>query len=212
MSSLFSGGPLGRPAFCTGFGIASSALILLIALPGQAHHLVEVTQLSPTVWNGLLSGLAHPVLGPDHLLFLLALTLLGLRQRRRWLLALLAVGLLGSAAGLLLPALPAAELILAATLGLEALVLLGHLPAVVLLPAMALHGFVLSAAVLGWSAMPVASYLVGLMLSQAALLLVALALLTPAADRLSRSVNRRRWLAAALFALAGSLALAAELG
>ncbi len=49
--------------------------------------------------NGLLSGLAHPLLGPDHLLFLLALSLVGLGQRSRWMLALLATGLAGSLLG-----------------------------------------------------------------------------------------------------------------
>lgn len=193
--------------------VPAAALVISLLLGGQpvqAHHILDITQLSPTAWNGLLSGLAHPVLGPDHLLFLLALSLLGLRQRRGWILALLAVALLGSAAGLLLPGLPGAQMILAATLGLEAMVLLGWLPAAVLLPAMALHGYVLSASVLGWSSMPIASYLLGLLISQGLLVVASLALLRPMAERLRGSGGQRRWLALALFGSSVALALVAE--
>lgn len=184
----------------------------MAALPAKAHHVIELTQLSPTPLHGLLSGLAHPVLGPDHLLFLLALSLLGLRQQRRWLMALLAVGLLGSSAGLLWPGLPAAELILAATLGLEALVLLGRLPAAVLLPAMALHGYVLSGAVLGWTTMPISTYLLGLLVSQGLLVLAALALLRPLVEHWRQGRTQRRWLACGLGSLSLALVLGAGLG
>jgi urease accessory protein len=192
---------------------ASTGLLCLAALghaPVLAHHVVGITALQPTLLNGLLSGLAHPVLGPDHLLFLLALSLLGLNQCSRWMLLLLGVGLAGSAAGLLLPGLPQAELLVAATLALLAGVLLGWLPRVVLLPAMALHGYVLSEAVLGWSTMPLASYLVGLLISQGLLLLLALQVLRPLAQRLT--MPGRRWFALGLLGTSLVFALATELG
>jgi|688.fasta_scaffold22906_14 urease accessory protein len=190
-----------------------SAGFLCLAALGQAahaHHVVDITGLEPTVANGLLSGLAHPVIGPDHLLFLLALSLLGLQQRSGWMLLLLAVGLAGSAAGLVLPGLPLAELLVAATLAVVGGVLLGVLPRVLVVPAMALHGYVLSDAVLGWTAMPLVSYLMGLLLSQGLLLLVALQLLRPLAERLSRA--GRRWVAMALVGTSLVLALATEMG
>lgn len=189
-------------------GIA--ALALLLAAPVQAHHAMEILNLPVNPLNGLLSGLAHPVLGPDHLVFLLALSLVGLRARAGWMLALLAVGLLGSGLGLLLPGLPGAELLVALSLTVEALVVLGRLPVVLLLPAMALHGYVLSGAVLGWSAMPVGAYLVGLLVSQATLLLVALVALRKTAEALRPGL--RRWLAAALIGLSAAGSLAAVLG
>ena len=190
------------------FGLALA--LPLLAAPARAHHLMEITGLAPTAGNGLLSGLAHPVIGPDHLAFLLALSLLGLTQRRRWMLALLAVGLLGTLLGLLLPGLPATEALLALTLVLEAVVLLGWLPRQTLVPAMALHGYGLSASVLGWSAMPVGTYLLGLLISQGLLLLAALALLRPLVSRLKPA--SRPLQALALVALAGALGLAAQLG
>jgi urease accessory protein len=173
--------------------------------PAQAHHFAHLSQLQPGVLNGVFSGLAHPVLGPDHLLFLLALSLVGLQRRLSWSLGLLAVGLLGSGAGLFWPGLPAAESLVASTLIVEALVLLRLLPAFLLLPAMALHGYVLSGPVFGWSAMPVVAYGAGLLLSQAALLAVALLALRPLVARLSSA--QLRWLAFALLALGGTWAL-----
>jgi urease accessory protein len=164
-------------------GLLSAAF--LAALPAQAHHAMELLHWQPTPLNGLMSGLLHPVLGPDHLLFLLALSLVGLRHRTSWMLGLLAVGLAGSALGLLVPGLPGAELLVALSLIGVALVLGERLPRPWLLPAFALHGYVLSASVLGWTAMPLAAYLVGLLLSQGLLLVVSLRLLAASAATLT---------------------------
>ncbi len=180
------------------------SLVLLAGLPALAHHPVELFHWQPTPLNGLMSGLFHPVLGPDHLLFLLALSLVGLRHRAGWMLGLLAVGLGGSAVGLLVPGLPGAELLVALSLIVVALVLGERVPRQWLLPAFALHGYVLSASVLGWTAMPVAAYLVGLMLSQGLLLVVSLRLLAASAA----TVGPRTRTALAM-AVAGSGALLA---
>ena len=169
---------------------------LLLTAPAEAHHLLDVSSLSPTLLNGFLSGLAHPVLGPDHLVFLLALSLVGLRQRWHWMLGLLASGLAGSAIGLLLPGVPGAEALVAFSLVAVAMVLLDRWPRALLVPAIALHGYVLSASVLGWTSAPVSTYLLGLMVSQAALLLLALTLLNRLASRLSG--QHRRFAAALL--------------
>ncbi|MEB3183121.1 MAG: HupE/UreJ family protein [Cyanobacteriota bacterium] len=170
--------------------------VVLLSGEARAHHLIELLQQRPTPLAGLLSGLAHPVLGPDHLLFLLALSLVGLRHRSRWMLGLLATGLGGSLVGLVLPGLPAAEALVAFTLVLVGLVLLGRLDRWLLLPAFALHGYGLSASVLGWSAGPLLFYLAGLLLSQGALLLLALQGLKGLSATLS--TGRRQAMAAAL--------------
>ena len=200
------GSPLGGRAI----GLVLLACLLLIpalsAAPALAHHVADISALKPTVLNGVVSGLAHPVLGPDHLLFLLALSLVGLQRRLRWALGLLVVGLLGSASALIWPGLPGAEALVAATLVVEALVLLRRLPSLALLPAMALHGYVLSGPVFGWTTMPLAAYGAGLLLSQGALLLTSLVVLRPAVSRLSPTALR--WLALALIACGGAWALA----
>lgn len=186
-------------------GLATLAF-LATGLPAEAHHAMEALSLKPTALNGLLSGLLHPVLGPDHLLFLLALSLVGLRHRAGWMLGLLAVGLMGSALGLLLPGLPGAEVLVALSLVLVALVLAERLPRPWLLPAFALHGYVLSAAVIGWTAMPVAAYLLGLLLSQGLLLFASLRLLAVFAASLAPWV--RQALVVAVAAAGTLLALA----
>jgi len=153
--------------------------------PAEAHHLMDLTHLPPSPASGLLSGLAHPILGPDHLIFLCSLSLVGLRHRARWMLALLVTGLLGSGLGLLLPGLPFAEAAVAFSLVVVAMVWLRQWPKALLLPAIALHGYVLSNTVLGWSQAPLASYGLGLLLSQGTLLLLSLTLLRSLADGLS---------------------------
>jgi urease accessory protein len=162
----------------------AGALALLMAGPALAHHPMEAMHLVPNAFTGLLSGLAHPLLGPDHLLFLVALALVGLQRSGRWMLTLLAVGLAGTALGLAWPGLPAAELLVSLTLVVEGLVVLRRLPQMLLLPAFALHGYVLSSTVFGWESTPIATYLLGLLLSQGALLLLALVSLRGVAQRL----------------------------
>ncbi len=156
--------------------LGAAALLLLAATPASAHHLMGLFQLTPSPLSGLLSGLAHPLLGPDHLLFLLALGLVGLQKRLSWVLGLLATGLAGSCLGLALPGIPLAEPLVALSLVVVGLVLLGRLPALLLVPAFALHGYVLSASVIGWEQGPIGFYLVGLLLSQGLLLTTALTL------------------------------------
>jgi urease accessory protein len=182
----------------------------LLALPAEAHHLMSLLHLQPTPLSGLISGLAHPLLGPDHLLFLLALALVGLRHRRRWMLALLATGLAGTSLGLLLPGLPASEALVAFTLVAEGLVLLGRWPVGLLVPAFALHGYGLSTSVLGWTSAPVAFYLVGLLLSQGSLLLLALTALRRFASPLTLQV--RQALAAGLIGIGAAWTWSALVG
>ncbi len=154
--------------------LAVCALPLLLAAPASAHHLMDLTGMKPGVVSGLLSGLAHPILGPDHLLFLLAIGLVGIVQPFRWVLALLTCGLVGNALGLALPGFPWIEPLVALSVALTGLVLARRLPPAVLVPAFLLHGYALSGAVLGWEPTPIAFYLVGLLVSQSLLLLVAL--------------------------------------
>jgi urease accessory protein len=155
-------------------GLGVIGLPLLLLSPALAHHPMEAMGLEPSLASGLLSGLAHPLLGPDHLVFLLALGLVGLNRPMRWVLGLLTAGLLGSAMGLLLPGLPGAEALVSLSLVISGLVLIQRLPSALLLPAFALHGYVLSGSVIGWESTPVAAYLLGLLLSQSALMVAAL--------------------------------------
>ena len=78
--------------------------VLLLASPAFAHHpfgMGDSVALTPL--QGLLSGIGHPLLGPDHLLFLLAIAFLGLQRPRAWVIPLLAAGLGGSVLSQFIP-------------------------------------------------------------------------------------------------------------
>ena len=200
----------GRRAFAVAAALLLPVGLAILPEAAQAHHLMHLLQLKPSPLSGLLSGLAHPVLGPDHLFFLLALSLVGLRHRAGWMLALLATGLAGSGLGLVLPGLPAAEALVSFSLVVVALILLAGWDRRLLLPAIALHGYVLSGMVLGWNAAPIAAYLSGLLISQGALLLVALGVLRQSAAACSTST--RSTLAAVLLGLGAAWTWSALVG
>ena len=178
MRSLFAAAA--RPA-----AVVKACLpVLALALfphTALAHHpfgMSEGAELNG--WQGLLSGIGHPLLGPDHLLFMLALSFVGLQRPRAWVLPLLAAGLGGSALSLLLPlpavAGPWAEGLVAFSLAAAGLVALSAWPTGVLLPLFALHGFLLGGTIIGAEPTPLAAYLLGLLLGQGALLLAVTSL------------------------------------
>ena len=157
---------------CLGLSLIS----LLAATPALAHHPFGMPEGSGiTAWQGVISGIGHPLLGPDHLLFLLAIAFVGLSHPRRWVMPLLALGLGGSLVSQFIP-LPsaletAAEALVSLTLVLEGLVILGRLPAWLLLPAISLHGYLLGGAVIGAEPAPLLAYGLGLLIGQGLLLL-----------------------------------------
>lgn len=147
--------------------------------PAAAHHFMD-GDTPTTGFEGLLSGVAHPVIGVDHLLFLLAAALLLARWRlpARLVLAGLfaAAALLGTGAHLAGANLPVPETLVALTLlAAAALLALGRaLPGAVLAAGLALagclHGYVYAEAVVGAEPAPLVAYLAGFTLVQLALL------------------------------------------
>jgi urease accessory protein len=155
--------------------IAASALA---ASPAAAHH-PNGGMTPASFMDGLLSGLGHPVIGMDHLAFLLALALVaGLAG---WGAGRALVFVLGSLAGVLSAwmglALPGAEVLVAlSVLGVGAALVAGlDLPsrawAALLALAGLAHGQAFAEAVIGAEATPVLAYLLGLALVQGALVL-----------------------------------------
>ena len=160
-------------------GLLSAPLLLAasIAVPAYAHHpfgMGDSTGL--TAWQGLLSGIGHPLLGPDHLLFLLAVAFIGLRRPIKWVLPLLAVGLAGSAFSQFIPLpdaiAPWAEALVSLSLVIEGLMALALVPVQWLLPLIGLHGFLLGSTIVGAEPTPLATYFLGLLIAQGALLLL----------------------------------------
>ena len=160
-------------------GVISTAGLLTLSLfsPAHAHHpfgMGDSTDL--TALQGLLSGVGHPLLGPDHLLFLLAIAFIGLHRPRAWVIRLLAAGLGGSVLSQFIPlpdaVAPWAEALVSLSLVVEGLMALTVASTRWLLPLVALHGFLLGSTIVGAEPTPLATYFLGLLIGQGALLLV----------------------------------------
>lgn len=112
--------------------------------------------------QGLLSGIGHPLLGPDHLIFMLAIAFVGLRKPKKWCLNLIAVGLGGSAFSQVLPLPdllePWAEALVSLSLAIEGLIILKYLSSQWLLPMFSLHGYLLGSTIIGAEPTPLISY------------------------------------------------------
>ena len=156
-----------------------AALAVLMPLPALAHH-PDGRMAPATVLEGIASGIAHPVLGLDHLAFLLAAGLLAAPPRA--LLAFLGAGLAG---GLLHRAgigLGPVEVMVAVSVILAGAGLVAgrlRLVAALLVPGFALaglfHGHALAEAAVASSAPVFTAYLVALGLMQGAIALGAMA-------------------------------------
>ena len=161
--------------------------LLLLLDHALAHHplgMPNPEQYGPLM--GVISGVGHTLLGPDHLLFLLSIGFGGRAAGRHWVLPLVGCGLLGALLSQLAPfaladgVVAVTETLVALSLVVSALVTLGRCPVLLLLPLIALHGYVLGGAVIGAEPTPLIAYLLGLALGQGLLLFS----LTAAARRL----------------------------
>ena len=125
---------------------------------------------------GIVEWHWSPLLGPDHLLFLLAIAFIGLQRPRAWVIPLLAAGLSGSVLSQFIPlpdaVAPWAEALVSLSLVVEGLMALTVASASWLLPLVALHGFLLGSTIVGAEPTPLATYFLGLLIGQGALLLV----------------------------------------
>ena len=181
-----------RPLRTTGAALLAS---LLMASPVLAHHpfgMGDSSQLS--AWQGLLSGIGHPLLGPDHLLFVLAIAFVGLKRPMAWVIPLLSIGLAGSVLSQFVPlpdaVAPWAEALVSLSLVVEGLIALSAARAAWLLPLFGLHGFLLGSTIVGAEATPLATYFLGLLLGQGALLLLVAAVSRRLIDRLGSQGQR----------------------
>tara|TARA_Y100001968_G_C19424804_1_gene753729 strand:+ start:967 stop:1599 length:633 start_codon:yes stop_codon:yes gene_type:complete len=155
-------------------------LLTFLANSALAHHpfgMGDSSELS--VWQALLSGVGHPLLGPDHLLFMLGIALVGIKKTQQWVVPLLLVGLLGSSLVQFQPLpdllAPWAEALVSLSLAIEGLIVLNLLSSKWLLPLFALHGYLLGSTIVGAEASPLIGYFLGLLLAQGSLLLLVTA-------------------------------------
>ena len=171
--------PLLKPSPLLRAGLVSLPAVLAFSLfsPAHAHHpfgMGDSSALTPL--QGLMSGIGHPLLGPDHLLFLLAISFIGLQRPRSWVLPLLGAGLSGSVLSQFIPLsdsiAPWAEALVSLSLAVEGLMALTVASTAWLLPLVALHGFLLGSTIVGAEPTPLLTYFLGLLIGQGALLLV----------------------------------------
>ncbi|NJM97845.1 MAG: HupE/UreJ family protein [Phormidesmis sp. RL_2_1] len=170
--------------FVTRFAAISAALaMLLAAAPAMAHHPFG-RQAPQTIFEGFVSGIGHPVLGLDHLAFVIAVGLLAAVLRRGVLLPIvfLLAALVGTSLHLAGLNLPAPEFVIAGSV-----VLFGGLAAseqslkslnsplsmlwVITLTSFAglFHGYAYGESIIGAEPTPLVAYLVGFTLVQGAI-------------------------------------------
>jgi len=156
---------------------AAAATLLQFAtpMPAFAHHAMDGAT-PETFWQGLLSGLAHPVLGPDHALFLLAAGYLAfyLPVRLRYLVA--AVVVVGAFAGTALhlagAGFPLTESVIALSVLIGGLLVLrrrGLTPeglSLLFAGFAVFHGYAYGQAIIGAERTPLVAYFVGLSMVQ----------------------------------------------
>jgi urease accessory protein len=160
--------------------VRAAAIYAAAATLAHAHHVMDYAQPA-TVLEGLLSGLGHPVIGVDHLLFILGAGMLASRIERGHLLPLLFVAASVAVAGVryLGVSVELSELWIAGSLIVLGGILLatralsGGAIAVLFLVAGALHGYALAEAIVGAERTPLAAYLAGLAVVQSAIALAA---------------------------------------
>ena len=150
------------------------------ASPALAHHVMDYAQPA-TALEGLLSGLAHPVIGVDHLLFIAGAGVLAARFPRGYRLPLAFVLASVAVAGMRYLGVDVAldELWIAGSLIiLGAFMLIARVPGQgvtigLFVIAGALHGYALAEAIVGAERTPLAAYLAGLAVVQSAIALAA---------------------------------------
>jgi urease accessory protein len=153
-------------------------VLLAVLVPGAAlaHHPMGGA-MPETLWQGFASGIGHPVIGFDHLAFIIGMAALALLTKAPRLMPLAFVGMtvVGTLVHLQAVTLPAAELVIAASvLLIGVLGLMGaKLPALVAAAlfgaAGVFHGYAYGEAVVGAEASPIIAYLIGFAFVQIAI-------------------------------------------
>jgi urease accessory protein len=162
-----------------------SSLLLLLSQPVWAHHVMG-GMMPQTFLQGLLSGFGHPMIGLDHLAFIIGVGLLSLRFKQRHLLplAFVAATLAGTGVHLLLINLPAVELCIAISVVIMGILLItdARLPLALTAALFALaglfHGYAYGESIVGAETSPLLAYLLGFGLIQYAIAVATMRVVT----------------------------------
>tara|TARA_Y100001968_G_scaffold25524_1_gene19981 strand:+ start:4372 stop:4983 length:612 start_codon:yes stop_codon:yes gene_type:complete len=152
-----------------------SGLVLfsyLFFLSASAHHPFEASGQNLSFLEGIISGLAHPILGIDHLLFLLSVGLISRFSFKKWLPLFLLCGLLGAIISQLIPGIVGFEFLMGISLVVSAFVTLEKLPTVIMFPLILCHGYLLGNTMVGVEPSPLIAYFVGMLIIEALVILL----------------------------------------
>jgi urease accessory protein len=192
--------------------LAASLALLAMSESALAHH--PTGGVTPqTFLHGLFSGIGHPIIGLDHLAFIVAAGAIAAGFARGYLmpLAFMASGAVGAWLHWNSMSVPGAELAVAMsviTLGL--VLLIGQkLPAALVAAIFAIsgffHGFALFESIIGAEMAPLGAYLVGLAVSQFGVALLSFLMTRQLMARLSDKAPVLLRAAGAAFAAFGAV-------
>ena len=177
--------------------LAAAASVAVMG-PAKAHHVMDGA-MPTTFGEGLLSGLGHPIIGLDHLAFVIAVGLVAFLHGRKFLLpAAFIVAMVGGVAiHLARFTVPGNEVAIALSVSLlGAATIRAHaLPvtAVVALTGLSgiFHGYAYAESIVGSESSPLAAYLIGLVVVQLAIACGVAFLVGRAATANPEIVNER---------------------
>lgn len=160
--------------------ITTITATVLAATPVLAHHTMGGMTPSNAV-EGLLSGLAHPVIGPDHFAFIVAVGLLASAKRQGWAIPVgfVAATVLGTSLHLLQLPMPGVEVMIAASILLFGGLILQadrlNLATIAGFAGFAglFHGYAYGEAIFGAESTPLVAYLIGFGAIQSAIALTS---------------------------------------
>lgn len=160
--------------------VLGTIALLSISPPALAHHPLG-GRLPTNVFEGFFSGLAHPVIGFDHLAFIIAAGLVGALIKRDMVIPIIFVfaSLGGTGLHLLLIDLPAPEFVISASVLLFGMLLAWGKPlnlvlvSVVAAIAGLFHGYAYGEAIVGAEMTPLFAYLIGFATIQLTICLTA---------------------------------------
>ena len=148
--------------------LSATAMILMSAGAAFAHH--PLGGMTPqTALHGILSGIGHPVIGIDHLAFIIGVGLIAAFHRSR--LAMPAAFVGGTVAGTMLTlaavTLPLAEIVITGSVVVAGVIAMRgkvtdlRVAALLAVATGLFHGWAYGAAVVGAETTPIIAYLVG---------------------------------------------------
>lgn len=163
------------------FGLAALIALVLLAEPAFAHHVMG-GRMPATFGEGFLSGLGHPIIGPDHFAAVVAVGCLAAAHRAAHALAIgfVLAMVAGVAVHLRGATVPAAEILVATSVIILGVILLRarQMPvgaALALFVAVGLvHGYALGESIYGAEPTPLYAYLLGLAVIQGVVALAAM--------------------------------------